>query len=179
MSEIKHLTCAETAKIVRQILKESFHNTKFSVRGKCYAGGASINIHWTDGASNEDVCAIAKQFEGASFDGMCDLKTYNRHEFNGRQLHLGADYVFTSRHYSDAAIQAVIDSIYTEYAANFINQQTPKPLVNDYNAGNCRCVKIGSGFRDDYIVSEIHRRLERLSFDKREPSKTLEQIAPI
>jgi hypothetical protein len=74
-SEAKHLTVAETAKLVRAALKKELPATKFSVRSDSYAGGASIRIRWTDGPSVKRVDMIAKQFEGSKFDGMIDLKT--------------------------------------------------------------------------------------------------------
>ncbi|WP_338423309.1 LPD29 domain-containing protein, partial [Xylella fastidiosa] len=45
----KYLTCAETAKLVRKALKESFPDIKFSVKSSNYSGGASIRVSWIDG----------------------------------------------------------------------------------------------------------------------------------
>jgi hypothetical protein len=49
MSESQYLSCAETAKLVRKVLKTAFQGVKFSVRSDTYSGGASIDIRWTDG----------------------------------------------------------------------------------------------------------------------------------
>ena len=76
MSERKYISCAETAKFVRQALKENFPSQTFSVRSKTYAGGASIDVSWTDGVAESEVEKIVKQFEGAGFDGMVDYKFY-------------------------------------------------------------------------------------------------------
>lgn len=78
-AERTYLSCAETAKLVRQALARSFPGVKFSVRSSNYAGGASIGVRWTDGPLTRAVEAVAKQYEGADFDGSIDLKTYSSH----------------------------------------------------------------------------------------------------
>jgi hypothetical protein len=98
----KSLTVAETAKLMRKSLKEAFPGTKFSVRSSSYAGGASIDVYWTDGPTDAAVARLAKGFEGASFDGMIDLKSYHdtlvADADGGVELvSHGADYVFTHR----------------------------------------------------------------------------------
>lgn len=70
-----YLSCAETAKLVRAALKRSFPGVKFSVRSSVYAGGASIDVNWTDGPCSKAVEPVATQFKGGNFDGMIDLKT--------------------------------------------------------------------------------------------------------
>lgn len=75
----EYLSCAETAKLVRSALKREFPGVKFSVRSDTYAGGASIDVRWTDGPTADQVGAITDQFRGADFDGMIDLKSYTEH----------------------------------------------------------------------------------------------------
>ena len=74
-----YLSCAETAKLVRKELKKNFPSQKFSVRSSVYSGGASIDVSWTDGVQSDEVNKVIKQFEGAGFDGMIDLKYYINH----------------------------------------------------------------------------------------------------
>lgn len=100
MADKRYLSCAETAKLVRKALKEKFPGIKFSVRSKTYSGGASITVSWTDGPTTKQVDAVTDFFEGASFDGMIDLKSYHDAILNGERVHFGADYVFSNRHYS-------------------------------------------------------------------------------
>jgi len=89
--------------MIRKELKHYFPNTKFSVRGHKYSGGSSINISWSDGPMQNEVDAITKRFQGASFDGMIDLKSYHNSFviLDGAELptevHFGADFVFTDR----------------------------------------------------------------------------------
>ena len=53
--ETKYLSVVETARIIRKALKNKFEGTKFSVRSDKNAGGASINISWTDGPTSKEV----------------------------------------------------------------------------------------------------------------------------
>lgn len=62
----------EVAKLIRPQLKEHFPDTKFSVRTQKYSGGASINVGWLDGPSEESVRAVVGPYQGARFDGMVD-----------------------------------------------------------------------------------------------------------
>jgi hypothetical protein len=78
-----YLSCADTAKLVRAALKESFPGVKFSVKSSVYAGGASINVAYTDGPSAGQVEAVAKAFQGAYFDGMTDYKGSNYNTLDG------------------------------------------------------------------------------------------------
>ena len=127
----QYLSCAETAKLVRQALAREFPGVRFSVRSKTYSGGASITVGWTDGPLDKDVSRVVKQYEGSGFDGMIDLKSGRDHWLSpeGRVLphrvdighsygsttlypapgrpdavlvSFGADYVFTNRSYTDA-----------------------------------------------------------------------------
>lgn len=100
-----YLTCAETAKLVRTALKNQFPGIKFSVRSHNYAGGASIDIDWTDGPLSDEVKSVIGLFEGATFDGMIDLKEYHTSlladdDGNVREVHFGADFIFANRHVS-------------------------------------------------------------------------------
>jgi hypothetical protein len=97
----QYLSCAETTQLVRRALLEVFPGTKFSVRSRVYSGGASIDVSWKDGPRRERVERLAKNYEGADFDGMQDLKTYHDTVLAGpngaRLVHFGADFVFCSR----------------------------------------------------------------------------------
>lgn len=99
------LSCADTAKLVRKALKADFPGVKFSVRSHEYAGGASINVRWTDGPTSKAVDGTLSLYSGASFDGMIDLKSYHDSMLmtdDGPQVvHFGADFVHGSRTTSD------------------------------------------------------------------------------
>lgn len=114
----QYISVTDTAKLLREALKKAFPAVKFSVRSDKYAGGASIDVYWTDGPTAEEVEAIAKQYEGADFDGMQDLKTYKHTVVNGQRVHYGADYIFSHRTETpaDAAIRAEIERLKAENA---------------------------------------------------------------
>lgn len=72
----KYISVTETASLIRSQLKAKFASIKFSVRSDKYAGGASINISWTDGPTAKMVDAITKAYQGKGFDGMIDMAYY-------------------------------------------------------------------------------------------------------
>jgi hypothetical protein len=107
MPTTTYLSCADTAKLLRQALKAAFPGVKFSVRSSTYSGGASITVAWNDGPTSADVDATAKRYAGATFDGMRDLKEHHStlladEDGNVAEVHFGADFVFTSRTITDA-----------------------------------------------------------------------------
>jgi hypothetical protein len=114
----QYLSCAETAKLLRQALKESFPGVKFSVRSDTYSGGASIDIRWTDGPNAKQVEAVSGQFEGAYFDGMIDYKGSRYGLLDGKQVHFGADFIFENREYSEALFNRAIAFLKAKYPGN-------------------------------------------------------------
>ena len=109
MTDTHYLTCAETAKLVRKSLKEAFPGIKFSVRSHTYSMGASIDVAWRDGPTTQEVEAVARVFAGATFDGMTDYKGGVVHQFNGRIVHFGADFVFCNRDVTNKMLAGVRD----------------------------------------------------------------------
>lgn len=59
---MKQYTVTETAKIVRNYLKEQFPDTKFSVRTERYSGANNIKIIWTDGIAKTKVQEVTRRF---------------------------------------------------------------------------------------------------------------------
>ena len=108
MSDRQYLSCAETAKLVRAALKESFPGVKFSVKSSVYSGGASINIKYTDGPTYEQVKAVAGMFEGAYFDGMTDYKGSNYGSLDGNEVRFGADFIFVNRDFSVPVLESAV-----------------------------------------------------------------------
>lgn len=74
MSETKWIRQTEVAKIIRKDLKDSFPNTKFSVRSD-----NSINVSWVDGVCEKKVKEVIGKYESKGFDGMIDLEYSIRH----------------------------------------------------------------------------------------------------
>jgi len=104
----QYLSCAETAKLVRAALKESFPGVKFSVRSDVYSGGASIRINYTDGPTCQQVKAVVSVFEGSYFDGMTDYKGNNYGSLDGQEVSFGADFIFVDRKFSVAVLENAV-----------------------------------------------------------------------
>lgn len=103
-----YFTCAETAKLIRQALWESFDSrTRFRVRSKTYTGGASIRVSWQDGPTVKQVDAVTQRFAGGYFDGMTDYQGGYESRFKGESVHFGATFIFTERSYSAAFCRRV------------------------------------------------------------------------
>ncbi len=90
---IKHISCVATAKLVRQVLKESFPSVKFWVKSHRYANGASIQVAWNGGPYLQQVAPITNKFKGAYFDGLIDYQGSVYHMLDGEMVSFGADYV--------------------------------------------------------------------------------------
>lgn len=103
-------THAAAAKLLRQILKESFPGTKFSVRTSSYAGGSSITVCWSDGPSADQVKPLTSKLEGKYFDGMIDYAGYNYLTLDGKPFS-SVSYVFEERDYSDEWVLDAIDQV--------------------------------------------------------------------
>lgn len=114
----KYLSCAETAKLVRAALKESFPGVKFSVRSDVYSGGASIRVVYTNGPSAKQVESVAKVFEGSYFDGMTDYKGSNFNTFNGQEVSFGADFVFVNRMITGSVLANIVVEVCNKYGLN-------------------------------------------------------------
>lgn len=76
---LRWLSAAETAKLLRTALRAAFPATTFSIRSETYAGGASINVRWTDGPARDAVEAITCQYRGSDFDGSIDMASGRDH----------------------------------------------------------------------------------------------------
>jgi hypothetical protein len=135
----KYLRCAETAKLVRQALKESFPCVKFSIRSSTYSGGASINVSWVDGPTSKQVEQVTDAFCGGYFDGMIDYKGSVYHKLDGESVHFGADFIFTRREVSDATVWAAINDIAQGYNVEPITVEAYRQgrAWNWKNAGGC------------------------------------------
>jgi len=107
----RYLTCAETAKEIRAVLKRHWSGYTFSVRSSTYSGGASIRVKWYDGPTEKQVKGRIGCFAGASFDGMIDLKEYHSSVLRGEQVHFGADYVFCERQYSAEFLGSIAQAV--------------------------------------------------------------------
>lgn len=98
-----YLSCADTAKLVRAALAESFPGVVFSLRSSRSSGCASITVRWADGPSRAEVKAVADQFTGSRFDGRTDQASPRYATLDGKAVRFGADFIFTDRAEREAA----------------------------------------------------------------------------
>ena len=122
-------------KNIRIQLKAAFPQAKFSVRQDGYD---CVNIGWTDGPTQKDVDAIAQAYQGGNFNGMEDIYDHAATPFN--VVYGDLKYVFTSRNYSDGAIQNAITATEKEYAGNL--EGVEPATVEAYNKGALRMVQV-------------------------------------
>jgi hypothetical protein len=99
----------DVAKMVRGILRRRFPKTRFTVRSSRYAGGSSIHVDWTDGPTRRRVEEEIGHYQGASFDGMIDLKSYHDSELDGERVHFGNDFLNCQRSTSQTFIARVAE----------------------------------------------------------------------
>ena len=156
----RYFSAAETAKLIRVVLKKEFPATKFSVRSETYSMGASVRIAWMDGPTPKRVDEVVEVFNGKGFDGMIDMAyTIDAWVHNGEILgtcstgtegsrgivpawgqiaphddaelvHFGCS-VSTSRRLSPAFCERLLDAV-AEYWGGF---ETGRPVVkaSDYD----------------------------------------------
>jgi hypothetical protein len=110
IGETHYLSCAETAKLVRQALKAAFPGVKFSVRSHTYSMGANISVNWTDGPTEAAVNAITDGYRSVDFDGMTDSTTHRPTTLialpdgSVEDVHFGAHYIHGTRDLSPAYV---------------------------------------------------------------------------
>ena len=77
-TETEYLSCADTAKMLRQALKAGFPGVKFSIKSRRFAGGDAIDVSWIDGPVSKQVDEIIDRYSAGDFNGMEDLYEYRR-----------------------------------------------------------------------------------------------------
>lgn len=162
----QYLSCAETAKLVRAALKESFPGVKFSVRSSVYSGGASINVNYVDGPTYDQVKAVVGMFEGSYFDGMTDYKGSNYGSLDGQEVRFGADFIFVNRSFSVGLFTDLVAD-----ACKYYGYAMPA-IAEGYNGG---------AYIADNIDYETNRRImakvSEYSADDAAESATLKRVA--
>lgn len=107
-----YISQADTNKMIRKVLKETFPGIKFSVRG---SGGSSTNIGWTDGPNKTQVENVIGVFEGSYFDGMIDYKGSRFAWLNGEEVSFGADFIFYNRDNSKTLERKIANRLIQEF----------------------------------------------------------------
>ena len=114
-----YISCADTAKLVRARLAETFpkseyRGVKFSVTSRNFT---SIRIEWVNGPTSKAVEAAVAEYVGADFDGMTDLQTPRTATgANGERVHYGSNFISCYRTVSLAFAQKVVDAYCTAFS---------------------------------------------------------------
>jgi hypothetical protein len=162
-----YVSTTDTAKLIRADLKATFPAIKFSVRSNSYANGSSIDVRWTDGPTGETVNAAIRKYEGASFDGMTDMKSYVDHtDEQGNQIHYGADYVFCRRDYSEGFLRQMMAHVTAYWYWNEDPQYEIIPATkwsSAYVRTNNRNARCGDQWANDWFHRQCwHTSAEQL-----------------
>lgn len=128
---IRRIDTPEVAKLIRKALKAKFPGQKFSVRSSRYAGGCSVDVRWTDGPTVPAVDAVIGLYQGASFDGMTDMKSYHESmlstEDGAEVVRFSADFVHSHREMSDEWKAELIREI-EDFTGRPFDYQTRYPV---------------------------------------------------
>lgn len=167
----RYISCADTAKLIRQSLKEAFSSIKFSVRSSSYSMGASVDVRWADGPTTKQVDAVVERFEGCYFDGMTDYKGYVTCAINGEPVSFGANFIHTNRSVSDELVEAAMVELEKVYGR--------RGSVEAFNNGDLNRVPALNGADDEQywsIQSACNRVMSELSMCESKPSPTADSV---
>jgi hypothetical protein len=161
----QYLSGAETAKLMRLALKESFPGVKFSVR--------SVNVRWIDGPNLKQVEAVTDTFEGGYFDGMIDYAGSVYHLLDGKPVQF-SKYVFCTREESPALLAAAIAYLKAKYP----NQIGDEATVEAFKSGKLNNVQPTGGWSYEHSLQSMiwKAAAKRSTFVEPMPSATLARI---
>lgn len=165
----KYLSCAETAKLVRAALKESFPGIKFSVTSSVYSGGASINVKYKDGPTYDEVKAVVGNFEGAYFDGSIDYQGFVYNSLDGEEVSFGANFIFVNRYYSVEVLESFAKVVCAKYGIAPAYDVLDSQYSGAYIAGaNAVTVPSGRYFNQavNLEVSEVSLMASQVQYSK-------------
>jgi len=102
-SDSYYATASSTAKVIRQLIKQTFPTVKARVKSETFSGGDSVVVYIqnpqdVDQDTMTKLKATVKFFQGGSFDGMTDSYNYNydkglKLDYKGKTLEFTAKYV--------------------------------------------------------------------------------------
>lgn len=165
----QYISCAETAKLVRAALKESFPGVKFSVRSSVYAGGASITVKYVDGPAYESVKNVVGCFEGAYFDGMTDYQGTKYNSLDGQEVYFGANFIFVERKFSVGLLTQLVAEAAAYYGVAIpkIRDTSWGAVIEscDYNDERLIMGRVGQYSADDAAESATLNRVRFLGDD--------------
>lgn len=173
---VDYISTAETAKLVRGVLKQKFPGVKFSVRTE-NGGAGCINIKWTDGPTDKLVDTAIGAFKNGGFDGMIDMDyhstsymmpdgevvlgrsggtrdsggTVGGYTFEvpegAREVSFGARYIFSHRAYSEDFLKRALIGYAHRWGQAEADKITIKVTEGGYAYFDCKDFQIERDFR--------------------------------
>ncbi len=150
-------------KNIRKLLKESFPDTKFSVKKESYN---STRVNWEDGPTTDQVNEIAKRFQDGHFDSMTDCQSYTNTPFS--DVYGNVTSVFSSRSLSDDRVAEAIETINTDYGKFLDENSIPRPTVEKYNSGGLMNIAYNSN--GDSLFDLVRTQLNEMDKIQNEES---------
>lgn len=155
----KRISVTDSAKLIRQSLKEAFPGTKFSVRSD--KGGSltsAVRVSWTDGPTYKQVDAVINIFHSSNF-------TF---DIEGNRVRFFSDIILLNREFSDEMIEAAIEATLNKWRFEGIET----PTVEDYRSGRCMSIRPFQNFSSESLQVLIWRELCQFYTCEAQPSPT-------
>lgn len=162
----------ETAKLIRSVLKESFPQTRFTVRSQNYNIGSYLSITYRDGPTHQQVKALIKPFEKYYGDEFGRPRPYTLLDVH--PVHFGVDSIRVQREFSFERLEKAVHTVCHTYnipAHNVIVGLIPPETT----AHILSCPKVlADGHR--YLSDLILREANRHSWEETQPSPTAQRV---
>ena len=100
-NQMRLVECKEVAKQVRKDLKALYPSIKFSVRSDFY----TIEIDWTDGASEAEIVEIVEQYRGYANNSRLPVN------FNGEIVETRLNFIHTNRLFTKEYLEEVLEYV--------------------------------------------------------------------
>lgn len=174
----RNSTCAQVAKLVRAVFKESFPNIECDVHAYTYPFGAWVLIAWTDGPTERQVEPIAAAFTGLRRDAEGNLHRCVDVTFDGVPMKCRLGRVIKHRGYSQPFVERALVAVYTKYLQAFHLHQIAEPTYAQYEAGQLWQHKFASESEHRFVsVHElVNAELDGQSGIEQQVSATLARI---
>lgn len=150
-----YINLKATAAMVRKALAARFPATKFSVRGKHYAGGANLTVGWTDGPSVGEVEAITGRFAAGRFNGMIDM-AYSAYHWllpDGTVTHAGNTSDGMTPGTVDTAVPPVAGATLVHFASDYVHTRRTETFGLVRRAVKRVLTARGSALAPDHVVT--------------------------
>lgn len=154
---------AAAAAAIKSELKAQFPNIKFSVTSDCFSMGNSVDISWTDGATEKEIKKITSKYQYGNFNGMDDMYEITNNRTDIPQ----AKYVSEHRKLSDDLINKVSEQMskiydFPQNSPTHTAELTAKRLLSqtniptNYNEISISLINSNSVYLEDLFNITFH-----------------------